>query len=72
MPTFDAGRRAPGLASSPIVLRIDYRPGVAIPRTPAERREYLGPPGEGKLAWVLASPEWNNDPLVGFQFGNEP
>ncbi len=49
---------------SPIILRIDYKPGIAVPRNDAERDEYYP-----RLAEVMAAPEFDG---IMIQQGNEP
>ena len=49
---------------SPIILRIDYKPGIAVPRDDAERDEYYP-----RLAEVMGAPEFDG---IMIQQGNEP
>jgi len=49
---------------SPIILRIDYKPGIAVPRDDAERDEYYP-----RLAEVMGSAEFDG---IMIQQGNEP
>ncbi|MDP6507873.1 MAG: hypothetical protein QF719_04520 [Chloroflexota bacterium] len=50
--------------ASPIILRIDYRPAIAIPRNDAERDEYYP-----RLAEIMGAPEFAG---IMIQQGNEP
>ncbi len=50
--------------ASPIILRIDYRPSIAIPRDDAERDEYYP-----RLAEIMSAPEFAG---IMIQQGNEP
>ncbi len=49
---------------SPIILRIDYKPGLAVPRNDAERDEYYP-----RLAEVMGATEFEG---IMIQQGNEP
>ena len=49
---------------SPIILRIDYKPGIAVPRNEAERDEYYP-----RLAEVMGAAEFDG---IMIQQGNEP